>query len=65
MAKAQIKRWWQSRVMWINGLAVLAAVLGLVQQFMMDGDYTEVAYVGLAMALVNLALRWDTTKAIK
>lgn len=60
-----MKKWYQSRMIWINGLAFLASLLLLVQQFLVEGNFTEVAYVGLAYAAVNLLLRKVTTQAIK
>lgn len=51
--------------MWVNILGFVASAIVLIQQFLAEGDFTEVALLGLVYALVNLVLRKLTTKKIK
>jgi hypothetical protein len=59
------KKWYSSRMMWVNILGFVASAIVLIQQFLAEGDFTEVALLGLVYALVNLVLRKLTTKKIK
>lgn len=61
-----IKRWWQSKTIWLNiivgGLASLEATTGMLQPFLPEHWYVAVA-VGLP--IVNVALRTITTQGVR
>lgn len=62
---ARKKQWYLSRMMWINILGATASVIVLVQQFLVTGDFSEIAFLGLAYAVINLVLRKLTKTEIK
>lgn len=61
-----IKRWWQSKTIWLNiivgGLASLEATTGMLQPFLPEHWYVAVA-VGLP--IINVALRTITTQGVR
>ena len=66
MPEVGIKRWWQSKTIWLNiivgGLASLEATTGMLQPFLPEHWYVAVA-VGLP--IVNVALRTITTQGVR
>ena len=62
---AKKKEWFTSRTMWVNILGFVASAIVLVQQFLVAGDFSEVAMLGLVYTLVNLVLRKLTNTEIK
>lgn len=61
-----VKRWWQSKTIWLNiivgGLASLEATTGMLEPFLPQHWYVAVA-VGLP--IVNVALRTITTQGVR
>ena len=60
----ETKPWFASKTMWVNFVALLAAVLGAFGMDLgLDPD-TQVALVGGVMAVVNIVLRFVTKSAV-
>lgn len=58
------KRWWTSKTMWVNVVAVIAAITGAFSMDMgLDPD-TQIALVGGVMAVINMILRFITTTSV-
>lgn len=60
----ETERPWHSRTMWVNliaGVGSVALIFGV--DLGLDGE-AQAAIVGLIMSLVNIYLRYDSTKAI-
>ena len=58
------KRWWASKTMWVNVVAVLAAVTGAFSMDLGLDPETQIALVGGIMAVINMVLRYVTTDSI-
>jgi len=59
-----MKAFWDSKTVWINGLTSVAAIVGLVVQ---QNGLLPTAWIGyavLALAIVNLILRFVTGEPI-
>ena len=65
IAAAQPKPLWASKTLWVNALALVAA---LAAGFGLDLGLTpevQGSLVGAIMAVVNIVLRFKTTKGVK
>lgn len=64
--EVEAKPWWESRAMWVNIIGFLVLALGIV----LDASGTLglsarfVAYLGLAVTLLNAWIRWSTSQPI-
>lgn len=58
------KPWWQSRTLWINGLLIVAYVLGAVVDAQLYTDPRAVTLLGVAAGAVNMLLRFATSAAL-
>lgn len=61
------KEWHQSRTLWINALTVIAMILTFVIDTQTVGGLPfslDPRWVSLALGVVNIFLRMDTTKPI-
>ena len=58
------KRWYASRTLWINAIAGLAAVSGALGLDLGLDSETQIAIVGGVMAVINIVLRFVTSKPV-
>ncbi|MDE2104914.1 MAG: hypothetical protein KGL39_47190, partial [Patescibacteria group bacterium] len=58
-----MKAFWESKTVWINGLSMLAAIVGM---FSTSNLFTpqQVGYLVLALGIINLVLRFITKEPI-
>lgn len=62
---ANEKKWFESKTIWVNGLAFLASVLGIFGYADYLTPEVQTMLVGSIMSMVNIYLRFKTEKAIK
>ena len=58
------KRWYASRTLWINAIAGLAAISGALGLDLGLSSETQIALVGGIMAVINIVLRFVTSKPV-
>ena len=58
------KPWYASKTLWINALAVVAALAGAFGLDLGLDPETQMAMVGVIMGIVNMVLRFTTKSAI-
>lgn len=54
------KKWWESKIMWVN---IIAVVAGIVQT--QTGFVVDVEAQGAVLAVLNIVLRAITKEAVK
>jgi hypothetical protein len=54
------KKWWESKIMWVN---IIAVVAGIVQT--QTGFIVDVEAQGAVLAVLNIILRAVTKEAVK
>lgn len=59
-----VKKWYQSKTIWVGILQVAAAVGLAVADFLQVGDFTAPAYVLLFVGVVTIGLRFLTDQPI-
>ena len=59
------KLWWASKTLWVNSIAVVAAIAGAFGLDLGLEPDTQVAYVGAIMGVVNIILRVVTRAPLR
>lgn len=61
-----MKKWWQSKMIWVNALTVLVGVVGYVAGHNVIREYPELVAVLVAIqGGINVVLRFVTGEPIK
>lgn len=60
----ETKPFWASKTLWVNAIAMVAAVSGAFGVDLGLDPETQTAIVGGVMAVVNIVLRLTTDKAV-
>ena len=58
------KPFWASKTLWVNAIALVAAVTGAFGMDLGLDPETQTAMVGAAMSVVNIVLRFMTKSAV-
>lgn len=53
----EIKKWFESRTMWVGIIEILIGFLGLVATFLRIGIFTPEAYILLVVGFLTILLR--------
>jgi len=61
----ETKPFWASKTLWINAIALVAAVTGAFGMDLGLDPETQTAIVGAVMSVVNIVLRFTTKSAVK
>jgi len=59
------KKWWQSKTLWCNLIALAVGVLGVFVANPVVTPTTAAVITGLAVPILNVILRFITTTAIQ
>ena len=59
------KKWYKSKTVIINALVIAGASIQVLQDWLVAGDFSSVGMTVLATGLINLALRFMTSEAIR
>lgn len=62
--KVDTKPFWQSKTFWVNVIAIIASITVAFGVDLGLDPETQVAVVGAIMGVINIGLRFVTTKAI-
>ena len=57
-----LKRWFESKTVWLNILTALAGAIQLAIEFLQGGDFTINSIFLLAVGIVNIIIRIFFTK---
>lgn len=58
------KKWYVSRTVWVNALVIVGALVGVIQEWLVAGDFSPIGMTFLATGIINLALRFVTSESI-
>lgn len=62
---AYSKKWYTSKTVIVNTLVIAGASIQVLQDWLVAGDFSSVGLTVLATGLINLALRFMTSEAIR
>ena len=58
------KPFWASKTLWVNAIAIIAAIAGAASVDLGLDPETQIAAVGIIMGVVNMILRFMTSTSI-
>ena len=61
----ETKPFWTSKTLWVNAIALVAAITGAFGMDLGLDAETQAGIVGAVMSVVNIALRFTTKSAVK
>jgi len=58
------KKWYTSKTVWVNALVIIGALVSVIQEWLVAGDFSPIGMTFLATGIINLALRFVTSESI-